>query len=385
MNQAADADIVSEVTDFARTCVATRPDLHQQKNFPPDLWQDMAARNLLGLLIPAEYGGRGCSYATLAAGVTALVEHGGNQGVAMTWLAHNMNAALHLVSAGAADQKQQWLPGIACGENSLTVAISEPGIGAHPKHLKTRAVRDGDDYVLNGEKSYLTNGPLAKLFLVLAISDESNGRKAFSAYLIPRDTQGFEQTPGIEIDFLHPSPHCGIKLTDCRIPAANRLGPEGTAFELISKVMRTTEDALSTAASVGAVRFLLAQLAAAAGQQDLARDKYAGLGQLAHQTETLAVLSASLVSKLDAPDEQDNQQQLIPLIAGFRDFLRHLRADLDTFVSENDLELSDAYTVAHRDMVKSSGIAARVWQTHAHRRGAELLTQHLQDPLSGSG
>jgi len=377
MNQAADADIVSEVTDFARTCVATRPDLHQQKDFPADLWQSMSRRNLMGLLIPAEYGGRGCSYATLAEGVTALVEHGGNQGVAMTWLAHNMNPALHLASGGTEAQKRQWLPGIAKGQGSLTVAISEPGVGAHPKHLKTRAVRDGDDYVLNGEKSYLTNGPLANLFLVLAISDENKGRKAFSAYLVPRDTAGFEQTPGIEIDFLHPSPHCGIALTDCRIPATNRLGPEGTAFDLVSKVMRTTEDALSTAASVGAMRFLLARLAATAKAQALPQDKYADLGSLVHQTDALAALSRALVIKPD-------QQQLIPLIAGFRDFLHHLRTDLDTFVSENALELIDAYTVAHRDMVKSSGIAARVWQTHAHRRGAELLAQHLQDPKPGS-
>ena len=374
--------LIAEVSLFAESCIATRPDLHQQKDFPPDLWQEMAARDLMGIIIPQEYGGRGCSYATLAACATAMAETGGNQGVVMTWVGHNLNAALHLGAHGTPEQSQHWLPRIAKGDSSLTVAVSEPGAGAHPKHLKTSAVRQGDDYVLNGEKSYLTNGPLADVFLVLAVTDQTNDRKSFSAFLVPRDTPGFVQTPGIEIDFLHPSPHCGIRLEDCRVPASNMVGAQGTAFEAISLTMRAVEDALSTASTVGAVRYLLNQLAKAAAPEALSREAIMALGTLADQADLLARMSQVIAQELD--QHPDDPQRLMPLNAGFKTCLQSLQSGIDDLKEENSLNFSGklsgpgglAYDAARRDIMKMSGIATTAYQVRALKSGQAKLAKN---------
>ena len=370
--------LIPQIRDFALTCIASRPDLHQQKDFPSDLWQAMADRQLLGIIIPQEYGGRGCSYVTLAACATAMTESGGNQGVVMTWMGHNLNAALHLGANGTPDQRQLWLPRIAKGDSSLTVAVSEPGAGAHPKHLKTSAVREGDDYILNGEKSYLTNGPLADIFLVLAVTNETLGRKSFSAFLVPRDTPGFAQTPGIEIDFLHPSPHCGIRLEDCRIPASNMVGAEGEAFEAISLTMRAVEDALSTASTVGAVRYLLNQLAKADEPQTLPREAILALGTLADQADLLARISQVIAQELD--QQPDDPQRLMPLNAGFKTCLQSLQSGIDDLKEANSLELLGpgglAYDAARRDIMKMSGIATTAYQVRALKSGQALLAKN---------
>ena len=102
-------------------------------------------------------------------------------------------------------------------EITLSLAISEPGTGAHPKYLQTSASREGDDWVLTGEKSFLTNGPLAALFVVLAVSATEGDKKRLTAFLVPRETPGLSLTDPIHLDFLKPSPHCGIRLDACRL------------------------------------------------------------------------------------------------------------------------------------------------------------------------
>lgn len=126
----------------------------------------------------------------MAAAASRLSARGGVLGVTVSWLCHLMTARLHMAGRGTAAQRDHWLPRLAAGDSTLSLAISEPGAGAHPKHLATRAVRDGDDYVLDGEKTYLTNGPLADAFLVLAVTGAADGRKTFSAILVPADAPG---------------------------------------------------------------------------------------------------------------------------------------------------------------------------------------------------
>ena len=127
-------------------------------------------------------------------------------------------------------QKERYLPRRA--GSTPCFAVSEPGAGAHPKHLKTEAVRDGDHYIVNGKKAYLTNGPISDLILLMAITGVEEGRKQYSIFLVPRETPGIEETEGVKIDFLKPSCHCGMRFTDVRVPADALLGPEGDAFAL---------------------------------------------------------------------------------------------------------------------------------------------------------
>ena len=154
----------------------------------------------------------------------AIAAKGGNLGLAGAWMARQLCARLHILGHGSAAQKSAYLPNLAAGLSTPCFAVSEPGAGAHPKHLKTEAVCDGDSYVINGEKAYLTNGPIADLILLLAITGVADGRKQYSIFLVPRETPGIEETEGIKIDFLKPSCHCGMKFNDVRVPAEALLG-----------------------------------------------------------------------------------------------------------------------------------------------------------------
>ncbi len=363
-------EIHRRVDGFVETCMAGREDWSALSEFPTDVWQGLGEHGLLGLSLPEAFGGSSGNYRTLAAAARRLNERGGVMGVTLTWLCHCMNARLHLLRRGTSEQHAQWLPKLASGETTLTIAISEPGVGAHPKHLKTTARLDGGDYVLNGEKSYLTNGPLAGLFIVLAITGEQDGRKQFSAILVERDAPGFTQTPGIEIDFLKPSPHCGIELRDCRVPAANLLGQAGNAMEEISIPMRVIEDALGTSAKAGALAAQLRMLG-----QPPTDDAMADFGNLLAQADALGVVEDGLVAALDdnANEDEGDPSGLTLRTAGFRELAKHLNAGIAAYLKTHDVSVSDKFRTLHRDVDKSLGIAASVHRIQAAKRAAKFF------------
>ncbi len=367
-------DLIARCRTFAAQEIATRPGLHKSKDFPPELWAGLKDAGLLGIGLPSEYGGNGGDFRLLSACCAAIAEAGGNLGVAMTWMAHNLNARLHIAGLGSEEQKSTWLPPIAAGETTLTVAISEPGAGAHPKRLQASAVRDGDEYILNGEKAYLTNGPLAGVFLVLAITGEENGRKRFSGFLVPRDSAGFEQTPGIDIDFLHPSPHCGIRLTDCRVPANNMVGEEDSAFERISLSMRAVEDAIGTASRAGACAFLLRRLAAACVDQK-APAVLGEMGRLSVLSRSLSQLAQAIAAELDAG--RTSGDHLNPLSAGFREIAQDLQNRIDGFINAQQIIPDEAFDLMRRDLQKSQSIAQSVHQTKAIQYGQTLIAESI--------
>lgn len=279
---------MSDAADFASAHIAGH-DWHEYDVIPAELWRALADAGLLGL---------GGGWRDLSHACRDLAEAGGNQGLAMSVMAHNLVPRLHLQRLGTQAQQDQLLPGLARGEHGMAVAISEPGAGAHPKLLKTRATREADGWRLDGEKAYVSNGPLADHAIVLAITDEVDGRKQFSGFLVPLDAPGVSRTEGVKIDFLKPMPHCGIKLEAVRLPADAIIGPEGKAFDAISLPMRRVEDAVGLGTTVGALRHELALVAqglgAAADDDDRAR-----LGQLLETVDALAVLADTAAERLD--------------------------------------------------------------------------------------
>ncbi len=354
------------MASIARTHIAGRETLHQAETFPSEIWQALAKSGLLGLSVPIKFGGLGGDYRAVAGAAHALTEQGGNLGVTLTWLGHNLSARLHILQQGSAEQRQMWLPRLASGATSLAVAISEPGAGAHPKHLATVADRSGEDFVLNGEKAYLTNGPLAELFVVLAITGQAGGRKTFSALLVTRDRPGFTETPGVTVDFLKPSPHCGIQLTDCRVPAANLLGEADTAFARISMRMRSIEDAMTCASLAGAARWQLNRFA------PRLQDPVA-VGELVAMASALDVLAEELARCLDRDDEKP--ERLDQLTAGFRGLLASLQSQLGARIKEDGIEVTPGETQMARDVAKSLDIAQSVHRIKAAKWGLELMKQ----------
>lgn len=305
------ADLLNKIRDFAEAHIRpNRGKLIKANDFPPDLWHTFGASGLAGLSLPEDHGGLGANYSLLSAAGRVISQTGGVPGVTMVFMAHWVMSKLHIATDTPSPVQQQLLPLLAAGKTTLSVAISEPGAGAHPKFLKTTARREGAKFVLNGEKAFLTNGPLADQFIVLAITDETGGRKAFSAILVPADSSGFRRTEGVKIDFLHPCPHGGIVLENCRVPAANLLGEEGDAFDRTSMRMRAIEDAAGAAGQVGSMYRLLSDIAAEASD-DLAMQ----LGAIATKLQALDVIAAELASMADAAG--DDLQPILELQLGF--------------------------------------------------------------------
>ena len=150
--------------------------------------------------------------------------------MALSWLYQQLVARFLLQGFGTQEQRQ-CLKLMAQGRLAASLAVSEPGHGGHPKFLSTDAKRDGSAYILNGEKTYLTNGPIAGLFIVVAATGSGETRKQFTAFLVDREATGLTVTPPLALPFLKPAPHGGIRLSDCRVAEEAILGERDKAYE----------------------------------------------------------------------------------------------------------------------------------------------------------
>jgi alkylation response protein AidB-like acyl-CoA dehydrogenase len=215
------------------------------------LWRTMARRGLLGWSIPAAFGGEGAGYSDILPAVEAFVGAGGRPGLALSWMVHLIVAKVLVAGYGSLNQKKEILQGMASGKKTVSIALSEPGAGSDPKRIRTTALKKGRSYVLDGEKAWLTNGPLADLFIVFAVTDERGGRKGFTAFLVPRETPGLTVREMPALGYLRPSPHCEIRLEGCELPETAILGRKGRAWEELSKPFRVAEDVLLSGAILG--------------------------------------------------------------------------------------------------------------------------------------
>jgi acyl-CoA dehydrogenase len=355
---------VTDAAAFAREHIAGR-DWHTHDTIPPDLWRAFADAGLLGL---------DCGWADLSRAGMALAEHGGNQGLAMSMVAHNLVPKLHLARLGNPGQ-QALLPGLARGEHGMAVAISEPGAGAHPKLLRTRATRDGDVWVLNGEKAYVSNGPLADHAIVLAITAEVDGRKQFSGFLVPLDAPGVSRTAGVPIDFLQPMPHCGLKLETVRLPADALIGPEGEAFAAISLPMRRVEDAVGLGVTVGALRHELALVARGLGTR-AGEDDRVKLGQLLETVAALSVLGDLAAERLDR--HGIDAPGLEALADAGKSLARQVQDSLTDWPAKWDNGAPPDLPRVKRDLDKSLAIAGAAYRARRMKAADALLQRHAR-------
>lgn len=349
---------LNAITEFARDQIAPRRhELIGSPMFPQDVWNAFASGGLAALTVPEEFGGIDASYRTLSQAAQILNRVGGVPGATMIFMAHWLTTKLHIAGDAPNGLKQRLLPELASGKKTIAVAISEPGAGAHPKFLKTAARRDGGDFIVSGEKAFLTNGPIADYFIVLAITHEADARKEFSALLIPAETDGFEKTAGVKIDFLHPCPHGGIRMQSCRVPAANMIGEEGEAFRRTSLRMRAIEDAAGAGGLVGSMACLLSDVAMRAAD-DLAEE----IGAIATQLQALSVIAAHLAAMADGA--KDDVQPLLELHLGYHQQCRTTANALEGLLQKSPASESPEVVLLCRDITKSLGIAKG---THAAR------------------
>lgn len=195
--------------------------------FSVDGWKKCARFGVLGLPVPSEYGGMALGINEVIAVMEGLGYGARDQGLLFSINAHLWTNTLPILTYGTEEQKRKYLPGLCNGELIGANGASEPDAGSDIFAMRTRAERRGDCYVLNGSKTFVSNAPVANLFVVYATVDPRLGSMGITAFVIERETPGLKVTRPIEKMGLRTSPMAEITLEDCTIPAASRLGREG--------------------------------------------------------------------------------------------------------------------------------------------------------------
>ena len=202
---------------------------------PREVLRRMGALGFLGIRYPAQYGG--AEMDTLASVV--LAEELGRStfsGVAITVLVHTDMASVHLFNAGSQALKDRFMPDVVAGRKIVAVGVTEPGAGSDVKGIRTTARRDGDSYVLNGAKMFITNGVHADLYCIAAISNpDLRPSQRLSMLLVEKGTPGFRVGRALDKQGWRSSDTAELLFEDCRVPAANLLGEEGRGFYAIMR------------------------------------------------------------------------------------------------------------------------------------------------------
>jgi len=215
--------------EFAEAEVAPVIREYDEKHeFPHAILARLAATGLLGALVPEEYGGAGLDYVSYALAVEELNRVDGSVGITM-W-AHNSLCTNHIALFGSPEQKRTYLPRLASGQTLGAWGLTEPGSGSDAAAMKTRATRDGGDWVLNGTKAFITNAGVAQVAVVMAVTDPARGNRGISAFILEKGMAGFSAGAPYRKLGLHASNTAELILDNVRVPAANLLGEEGMGF-----------------------------------------------------------------------------------------------------------------------------------------------------------
>jgi acyl-CoA dehydrogenase len=192
-----------------------------------DSYKKMGDYGFLCPWVEEKYGGAGADFLY---SVIIGEEFARNSLTSFFAFLHSDIVAPYIASFGNDEQKARWLPGCVSGEKILAVAMTEPGAGSDLSAMRSRAVKDGDEYILNGSKTFISNGILADLIVVAAKTDSSAGAKGISLFVVERDAPGLERSKPIPKIGLHAQDTAELFFDNCRIPAANLLGQEGYGF-----------------------------------------------------------------------------------------------------------------------------------------------------------
>jgi butyryl-CoA dehydrogenase len=202
----------------------------REAHFPKEELQGLAALGCYGVAVPAEYDGAGLGYLALA---VILEEIAAGDGATSTVVSvNNCPVCSILMAYGSEAQKQQWLKPLARGAMLGAFCLTEPHAGSEAGGLRTSAVRDGDEYVLDGVKQFITSGKNGDLAIVMAVTDKAAGKRGISAFVVPTSTPGYT-VARLETKLgQHASDTAQIVFERCRVPAANRLGEEGEGLRI---------------------------------------------------------------------------------------------------------------------------------------------------------
>jgi len=222
---------------IAREVVAPRAaEMDESGEYPHDVFAAFRDVGLLGLTIPPSYGGSGAGFLALALAVEEVAKYCNSSALILLLSALSTQP---IVLGGSEEQKQQWLPASASGDIKGAFCLTEPNAGSDAAAIQSRAVRDGDDYILDGEKVYISGGSVADFVVYFAKTAPNAGARAISAFIVPADSPGFTVARTDRKMGVIGVPTANIVLQACRVPATNRLGQEGRGFPIAMQALNS--------------------------------------------------------------------------------------------------------------------------------------------------
>ncbi|MGV0742326.1 acyl-CoA dehydrogenase family protein [Mycolicibacterium sp. XJ870] len=301
------------------------------------VWLEAGKQGFLGMAVPEEYGGGGnpdFRYNTILGEETAAGRYSG-----LGFSLHNDVVAPYLLRLANEEQKQRWLPKFCTGELITAIAMTEPGTGSDLQGIKTRAVQDGDHYILNGSKTFITNGIHADLVIVVAQTDVEKGALGFSLLVVERGMEGFERGRHLDKIGLEAQDTAELSFTDVKVPVENLLGEEGQGFVYLMQNLpqERISIAIMAAAAMEAVleqtlqyakerkafgkpigsfqnsRFVLAELATEATVVRMMVDEFIRL----HLTEELTVEQAAMAKWYSTEKQVELIDRCLQLHGGY--------------------------------------------------------------------
>ncbi|MDA0978582.1 MAG: acyl-CoA dehydrogenase family protein, partial [Proteobacteria bacterium] len=222
-----DIDMLRDVVyRFAQAEIAPRAaEIDRSNQFPQDLWQKMGNIGVLGITVSDEFGGSDMGY---LAHVVAMEEISrASASVGLSYGAHSNLCVNQIYKNGTSEQKARYLPGLCAGKQVGALAMSEPGAGSDVVSMSLKAEKQGDVYVLNGNKMWITNGPDADTYVIYAKTDPTAGSRGITAFIVERDYPGFSRSPKLDKLGMRGSNTCELVFENCEVPATNILGREG--------------------------------------------------------------------------------------------------------------------------------------------------------------
>jgi hypothetical protein len=239
----------------------------QRGEFDADAWKKCGAFGIQGLPYPTEYGGQGASALTTVMAMEALGYGSKDNGFLFSLNAHMWAGTTPIVGFGTEEQKQRWLPGLCDGSLISGQAITEPDTGSDAYALHSTVRRDGDDFVINGSKTFVTNAPVADIVIVFASVDRSKGWAGLCAFIVETDSPGLEVEAHFDKMGLRTSPMSGLSFNECRVPGENLLGKVGSGMVVFNHSIEWERSCI-LASAVGTMERKLEECIAYARQRE---------------------------------------------------------------------------------------------------------------------
>lgn len=224
------------VREFAEKEIAPQVEaIENESRFPAEVVRQLAELDLMGVPIPTEWGGAGADFVSY---IITIEE------IARVWAALGVILAVHtsvgtfpILYFGNDEQKKHYLPDLASGKKLGAFALTEPGAGSDAASIKASAKKQGEEYILNGSKVFITNGGAADIYIVFAVTDATRGSRGISSFIMEKDTPGLRIGPPEKKMGLHASSTCELFFEEARVPAANLLGREGEGFKVAMSLL----------------------------------------------------------------------------------------------------------------------------------------------------